>query len=73
MYAGDEPDSVLEAIIDGDTPSITGSFSASGRQNRIRSKLRGRQLGIHFSNATAAKTFILDKIVGDISLAGKVK
>lgn len=72
-HKADNAETVLENIIDGDTAFSSGTLSGTGRQNRIRKKLRGAYLGLKLYNNTANETWAVEKITGEIKPAGKIK
>jgi len=73
LHVGDDAETVLEAIIDGDTARESGTLSGTGRKNRVRKRVRGRWLGIKLYNSTAAETFAVNLINGTIVPAGRIK
>lgn len=50
LYKGDDAETVLEAIKDGDAPFTSGTLSGTGRKARIRTRVRGAWLGLKFYN-----------------------
>jgi len=73
LYRADDAETLIENIKDGDTPFATGSISATGRQGRIRTRVRGRWLGIKISNSNSSETWSINLINGQIIPAGKIK
>ena len=73
LFVGDDAETVIEDIKDGATSAVTGTLSGTGRKARIRQKLRGAYLGIKLSNSTASETFVINKITGVITPAGRIK
>jgi len=73
LYKGDDAETVLEDIKDAATAFATGSFSTTGRQNRIRTRVRGRWLGLKLSNSTATETWAINLVSGEMRPAGKIK
>ena len=73
LYVGNDAEIVLEDIIDGATARETGTLSGTGRKERVRHRLRGAYLGIKLANSTAAETWAIEKIEGEVQPAGKIK
>lgn len=73
LHVADDAETVLEDIIDGATARESGTLSGTGRKNRIRKRVRGRWLGIKLYNSTAAETWAINSITGDIKPGGKIK
>ena len=63
---------MLEDVIDGATAFKTGSWSGTGKQNRIRLRMRDHWMGIKLSNNTASETWALNSLNGTIAPKGKV-
>jgi hypothetical protein len=73
LHVGDDAETVLEDIRDGATARESGTLSGTGRQSRIRKRVRGRWLGIKFYNSTASETFAINSVTGEVKPAGKIK
>lgn len=73
IFAANSAETILEDIIDGDTPKKTRTFTGSGIQKRFRARVRGGYLGIKLSDSTANKTWAIEKIEGNINLSGRIK
>lgn len=79
IYPGADAETVLEDIKDGATAQVTKTWATvatvnpTGRQNRIREKVRGRYIGIKFSNDDADETWAIEKVVGELKPAGRKK
>jgi hypothetical protein len=73
MHVADNPNTLVENIRDGDTPLIAKVITGSGRQLRIRDKIRGKWLGVLLKNNTAAQTWALSKLSVEMKTAGKIK
>ena len=74
IYVADDAETLIENIKDvADTPFTTGTLSGTGRKARIRTKVRGAWLGIKFYNSTAAETWAVNKIFGEVKEAGKIR
>jgi len=72
LYKGEDAETVLEDVIDGATAFKTGSWSGTGKQNRIRLRMRDHWMGIKLSNNTASETWALNSLNGTIAPKGKV-
>jgi len=73
FHIGDDAETVMEDIIDGATAFAGGTLTGTGRQSRIRTRARGRWLGIKLYNSTAAETWAVNLVSGEIKPAGKIK
>ena len=73
IFTGNDPETVLEDIKDGATPFATGTLTGTGRKTRIRTRVRGAYIGIKLSNVTAAQTWVLNRVYGNIVEAGKIR
>lgn len=51
----------------------SGTLSGVGRKERIRHRLRGAYLGVKLGNSTAAETWAVEAVAGEIQPAGKIK
>lgn len=71
ICVADDAETCLENIKDGATPIETGTFTGTGRF-RIRTRLRGKWLGLKFYNNTVSETFVINLIAGDIIPAGQI-
>ena len=66
IYSGPDAETVLEDIKDGATAQTSGTLSGTGRQNKIRDRVRGTYLALRLSNSTAAKTWALNRVSATI-------
>jgi len=73
LHVANDAETVLEDIRDGATARESGTLSGTGRKTRIRVRVRGRWLGIKLYNSTAAETWVVNLITGEIKPAGKIK
>lgn len=73
LHAASDAETVLEDIIDGETPFSTGSFTGTGRKNKIRPRMRGVYLGLKIYNSTAAETFAINRVLYETIDAGRVR
>lgn len=72
LYVGNDAETVLENIIDGETPFLSGTISGSGRQNKIRTRARGAYVGLKISNSTASESWGINRVLYDSILAGRL-
>ena len=72
IHVADDPESLVEAVKNGDTPFATGTLTGPGRKDRIRTRVRGAWLGIKMYNDTISETFAINKISGKIIPAGRI-
>lgn len=66
IYTADDPEEVLEAIEDGDTPLHDTTITGPGMANHLRNRTKGKAIGIRLSNDTASSTWALEKISANI-------
>lgn len=71
LHKGEDAETVLEAIKDGDTAFASGTWSTTGKQNKSRPRLKASWVGIKLYNSTASETWALEKLFGDIVPKGK--
>jgi hypothetical protein len=70
-HAGDDAETVLENIVDGDTAFDSGTLTGTGRKNRIRDRIRGMFLGLKLYNNTASQSWAIDEVQVDVKEAGR--
>ena len=73
IHRGDDAEAVLENIRDGATAFITDTVTTTGRQTKKRTKIKCNYLGIKLINDNVGETFAINKIVGSVKPAGKVR
>lgn len=73
LHIGDDAETVMEDIEDSATAFSSGTLTGTGRQTRIRTRARGRWLGIKLYNSTASETWAINVISGEVKPAGKIK
>lgn len=73
LHTGDDAETVLEAIIDGDTAFTSGTLSGTGRKNKIRPRMRGAYMGLKLYNSTASETWAVNRVLYNTQKAGKVR
>lgn len=73
LYSGESAEEVLEAIEDGDTPHTAVSITGSGRQSRIRNRVRGHTLAVELKNSTSDSSWAVERVSADIESVGKVR
>ncbi|HEB26232.1 MAG TPA: hypothetical protein ENI05_00445 [Porticoccus sp.] len=73
VHVGDNAETLVEKVRDGDTPIITRTYSGPGRQKRLRDKASGKWLGIVLKNSTVSESWSLSKLSINSKLAGRIK
>ena len=73
IHVADTAETVIEDVIDGATPALSGTVTGPGRKSRLRSKIRGQYGTIRLYNSTAAQTWAINKIMIDRSIVGRLK
>jgi len=73
IHVGDDAETVLEKIRNGDTAFASGTLTGPGRTNRIRTRARGAYLGLKLYNSTASQTWAINRITGQVIKGGKIK
>lgn len=73
IHVGDDAETVIEDIKDGATAFASGTLSGTGRKTKIRVRARAMYLGIKIYNSTASETWVLNRLLGDIKPAGKLR
>ena len=63
IHLGDDAETVLEDIKDGATAVFTGTVSGTGRQNKVRSRMRGAFAGLKIFNSSAASTWAINRVL----------
>ena len=72
LYKGDDAETIIEDIKDAATAFTSGTLTGTGRKNKIRPRMRSTYLGLKLYNSTAAQTWGVNKIYGNILPAGGV-
>jgi hypothetical protein len=72
LHVADDAETLVEDIKDGATPLHTGTLSGTGRK-KIQVRARGAYLGIRLYNSTAAETFVVNKIIGQLVPSGRIR
>jgi hypothetical protein len=70
IHLGNDAETVLEDIRDGATAVFSGTVTGTGRQNKVRSRMRGAYAGLKIYNSTAASTFAINKVKYNVVPAG---
>lgn len=73
LHKGNDAETVLEAIIDGDAAFTSGTLSGTGRKNKLRPRMRGAYMGLKLYNSTASETFAINRVLYSSRPAGKVR
>jgi hypothetical protein len=72
LFKGNNAELVVEDVKDGATSFTSVTLSGTGRQNKIKPRLRGAFMGIKLSNSTASETWAVERILYDVKPAGRV-
>lgn len=70
-YRGNDAETVLERMEDGETAFKSGTWSTTGKQGWNRVKMRGVWSGVKLSNSTASRTWVVEKVLADVVPAGR--
>lgn len=73
FFVADDYETVAEKLIGNGTARESGTLSGSGRQTKIRKRIKGAYLGIRLYNSTASETWAINKIFGKVREAGKIR
>ena len=75
IFVADTAEEILEKLYVNTDYRVTGVITAPGRPKgaRIRKRFRGMYLGIRLWNSTAAETWAINKMIGNIKQAGRFK
>lgn len=73
FYTGEDSETVLEDIKDGATAFLTLATISAGRQTRIRDRIRGRNIGIKFSQNASGVSWAINRVFGEVKETGKVR
>ncbi len=71
IFTADDPETLLENIIDGDTPLHTTDISGPGKATRMRNRATGNAIGINVKNVTASQSFAVERISAELSEVNK--
>lgn len=73
IYVADDPETLIEDIKDGATAHTTGSITATGRSNRVRSRVRGAYMALKIGNDNTGETFAVERVAGNVKTTGRIK
>ena len=73
LHKGDDAETVLEVIVDGDDAFTSGTLEGTGRKNKIRPRMRGAYMGLKLYDSTASKTWAVNRVLYSTQKAGKVR
>ncbi|MDD3092241.1 MAG: hypothetical protein PHG80_11500 [Methanoregulaceae archaeon] len=73
FYPGESAEQVVEDVYDGTAPHTSGSVSAVGRNNRVRSRVRGAYVGLKLGNSVAGETWALERVDLEVDAKGRIK
>lgn len=72
LFSADDAETLIEDVIDGATAFSTGTWSGTGKQDRIRPRLGGVWAGIQLANSTASETWAINSVSGEVIPKGKI-
>jgi hypothetical protein len=72
LFKGNNAELVVEDVKDGATSFTSVTLSGTGRQNKIKPRVRGAFVGIKLSNSTASETWAVERILYEAKRAGRV-
>ena len=72
LFTADDAETLIEDVIDGATAFTTGTWSGTGKKNKIRPRMRGVWGGIKLANATASETWAINSITGEVIPKGSI-
>lgn len=72
LYKADDAETLVEDVIDGATAFTTGTWSGTGRKNKIRPRMGGVWGGIKLANSNASETWAINNISGEVIPKGSV-
>lgn len=70
FHVADDAETLAENVLDGDTARESGSFTTTGRQNRIRKRVRGLWFTCKCYNNTANQSWCMNRLTFDIKPVG---
>ncbi len=75
IFVANTAEEILEKLAANTDYRLTGTITAPGRPkgSKIRDRFRGMFLGIRLFNSTAAETWSVNKIVGNVRKGGKFR
>lgn len=71
VHVADSAEEVIDQVVAGSTPFLTGTVQVDNRVARIRIKCRGVYALIKLYNSTASQTWAIEKIVAQITEGGR--
>ncbi|MHA2063737.1 MAG: hypothetical protein ACXABY_05060 [Candidatus Thorarchaeota archaeon] len=72
-YTADDAETLIEDVKDGAAAFYTETLTGTGRNQRIRERMRGAWAGFKFSNSNASETFSINRVLADITEAGRIR
>jgi hypothetical protein len=73
LYAANDAETLVEDVKDGATSFSDTTLSTTGRQQRIRSRMRGAYAGLKLANSTASETWAVNRILYERKDAGRIR
>lgn len=73
LYVGDCAEEVLEDIVDDATAFYSVAINSVGRKTKIRTRVRGAYLGVKVYNSVVDETWAIERMMGEVRPAGKIR
>ena len=73
LHKGDDAETVLEAIVDGDTAFSSDTLSGPGRKSKIKPRMKGAYWGLKLFNSTASETWAVNRVLYGTQKSGRVR
>ncbi len=73
IHVAEDPETLVENVLDAAAPLHTTTLSGTGRKKRIRKRASGKWLGIVLKNTTVSETWALSKLSIQTKKIGRVK
>jgi hypothetical protein len=73
LHKGDDAETVLEAIVDGDTAFSSDTLSGPGRKSKIKPRMKGAYWGLKLYNSTASETWSINRVLYGTQKSGRVR
>ena len=70
FHVADDAETVAENVKDGATARESGSFTSTGRQSRVKKRVRGLWFVVKCFNSTANETWVMNKLTFDVKPVG---
>lgn len=73
FYSGESAEQVVEDVCNGAAAHTSGVISGVGRNDRIRSRIRGAYVGLKLGNSSAGETWALERVDLEVDAKGRIK